>query len=118
MQSPEPARRPTKVSADQSSVHHQSVKSNVLGVPKKGGSPKLQKAKTLKHSSRAGSFEEPLVDDEVYHGRRKDTNYLVGPIDLEPELAREISQASIDIKVIKDGIVQMQRDLVEYKRQI
>lgn len=63
------------------------IGSKVLGASSKP----IVKSKTLKPTSQVTSFDAPKVDDEVFHGRRKETNYLVGPIDLEPELAREIS---------------------------
>lgn len=56
------------------------------------------------------------VDDEVYHGRRKKTNYMVGVDDLEDSLCYEIQKNTESVKVLQDQILQQSRDFEDYKR--
>lgn len=52
----------------------------------------------------------------VYHGRRKQTNYMVGIEDLEEPLCLEIQRNSENVKILQDQIHQQSKEFTDYKR--
>lgn len=58
------------------------------------------------------------VDSDIYHKRRKTTNYLVGFDDLEPPLAQIIQNNSKHLSKLQEDTRQLNKEFVDNKRQM
>ena len=94
------------------------TQSNFINSAEKQRDKKLTRKFTISKQSPPLEGMSPDVDDDIYHSRRKQTSYLVGFDDFEPEVCEMIKGDNYKIFLVEEKVKQLNKEIHDYKRYL